>query len=479
MHFLQRNALARGRPWAWLILVFVMSLPAVTVRFYAADEIEYFAYLRSVWFDRDISFDNEYRYFYEHGVAQGRRARPGGGYYGDRFYATFLGGTTPTGLRINFAPVGTAILWAPFYVVTDAGVRIARALGSDVPADGFSRPYIAAVAYASAVYGFLALLLSGQIAHRLTGAGIWPVLAVWLGTPLLFYMYIAPGFSHAASAFIVAAFVAVWLYVRGSWSMGGVVALGGLAALMGMVREQDLFIALGPAIDYAVALVRAARVNTAAARTMFARAAAGTATFAICFLPQLAAYQTLFGRLGPSPQIERKMNWMSPNAWLVLTSPENGWLFWTPLMVPALAGLAWLATRKDERGWIGVICLLMVATQIYVAGSLDTWAGAGSFGQRRLVGLTVFLIVGLATTFVSINSRIPKMALQVFVVLAVWWNVGLIAQFGSGLMNRQHLNMRHNTYHNFVTVPLSVPNLAYRYITDRQSFYENRSRSTR
>ena len=121
----------------------------------------------------------------------------------------------------------------------------------------------------------------------------------------------------------------------------------------------------------------------------------------------------------------------------------------------------------------------MVATQIYVAGSLDTWAGAGSFGQRRLVGLTVFLVIGLASLFVSINSRVPKAALQVFVVLAVWWNVGLIAQFGSGLMNRQHLNMKHNTYHNFVTVPLSVPNLAYRYLTDRQSFYENRSRSTR
>ena len=155
MHFLQRNALARGRPWAWLILVFVMSLPAVTVRFYAADEIEDFAYLRSIWFDRDISFDNEYRYFYEHGIAQGRRPRPGGGYYGDRFYATFLGGTTPTGLRINFAPVGTAILWAPFYVATDAGVRIARALGSDVPADGFSRPYIAAVCTRRPCTGFL------------------------------------------------------------------------------------------------------------------------------------------------------------------------------------------------------------------------------------------------------------------------------------------------------------------------------------
>ena len=39
---------------------------------------------------------------------------------------------------------------------------------------------------------------------------------------------------------------------------------------------------------------------------------------------------------------------------------------------------------------------IMVMTQLYVSGSLDTWAGAGFFGQRRLVGLTVFFVIGLA-----------------------------------------------------------------------------------
>ena len=46
------------------------------------------------------------------------------------------------------------------------------------------------------------------------GAG----LAVWLGTPLLFYMYVAPPFSHACSAFTVALFTYTWLRVRETWS---------------------------------------------------------------------------------------------------------------------------------------------------------------------------------------------------------------------------------------------------------------------
>ena len=156
------------------------------------------------------------------------------------------------GYKRNFAPIGSALLWAPFYAIGDAGVRIARLFGSSVAADGFSRPYISAITYGSAVYGFLALVLSAIAARRIVGVTAGALAAVCFGTPLVFYMYVAPGFSHANSAFAVAAFVVVWLHVRRDWSAGGVAALGALAALMGMVREQDLFIAIGPAIDYVV-----------------------------------------------------------------------------------------------------------------------------------------------------------------------------------------------------------------------------------
>src|SRR6185295_9339890 len=93
-----------------LVLLFVASLPAVTPRLYAADEIEYFAYLRSIWFDRDLSFENEYRYFYDRGIARAHG-----------FHETFLEMTSATGLRLNFGTVGSAILWAPMYIVTDIG----------------------------------------------------------------------------------------------------------------------------------------------------------------------------------------------------------------------------------------------------------------------------------------------------------------------------------------------------------------------
>jgi hypothetical protein len=63
--------LAPGRRfWLIFICLFLLSLPAVTPRIYSSDEIQYFSYLRSLWFDRDLSFENEYRYFYDRGIAR-------------------------------------------------------------------------------------------------------------------------------------------------------------------------------------------------------------------------------------------------------------------------------------------------------------------------------------------------------------------------------------------------------------------------
>ena len=189
--FLRREAIV-------LCLAFAASLPAVTTRLYASDEIEHFAWLRSIAFDRDVNFENEYQYFFDAGIARS----PG-------FHETFLERVNETGRRINYAPIGAAVVWAPFYA---AGHVVALVTGA--PADGFSQPYISAISYGSAFYGFAAVVLSALIARRLVGHGLFASLVILIGTPLVFYAYVAPGFGHAASAFCVSLFVWAWLRAR-------------------------------------------------------------------------------------------------------------------------------------------------------------------------------------------------------------------------------------------------------------------------
>jgi hypothetical protein len=313
--------------------------------------------------------------------------------------------------------------------------------------------------------------------------------AVWLGTPLLFYMYVAPPFSHACSAFGVALFTNVWIRVRGQWSVRGAVALGAAGALMAMIREQDLFFIAGPALDWLITT----RGGLRSLADWKGPLAAGAA-FAACFSPQLATYAILNGHLGPHASVGHKMNWIAPHAEQVLLSPEHGFLVWTPLALLALPGIAWvwraprspapgpvratpLASSSSAARQIAVCLLLMVALQVYVGGSVESWTVAGAYGQRRFIALTAIMVIGYAALHAHVRaaSTAARRLFLIATILAVYWNLALIAEFSTGLMDRQRLEPRKNAFDAFVTLPRMAPALAYRYLFDRASFYKPRA----
>ena len=74
----------------------------------------------------------------------------------------------------------------------------------------------------------------------------------------------------------------------------------------------------------------------------------------------------------------------------------------------------------------------MVALQIYISGSVESWTVAGAFGQRRFVALTILLV--------SVSRRCRRAAAtsargrrdRLTVARCVWWNLALMAEFGPG-----------------------------------------------
>lgn len=439
-------------------LLALLTLPAVTPRIYASDEVEYFAFLRSLAFDRDLSFENEYQYFADAGAG------------GAGFSETFLGERySRAGRRLNFGTIGPALLWAPFYL---AGHLAARITGA--PQDGYSQPYITAVALGSAVYGWLAILLAASIAERWFGRGPGAALAVLAGSPLLFYMYVAPPYSHACATFAVTACIWTWLRVRDMWSWDGVVCLGLTVGLMATMRDQAGLFAIGPALDFG----RWAFTRRDWRRTP-GLIVAGTAATILAYSPQLFASRAINGYFGPDESVANKMSWSSPHALSVLVDLEHGWLWWTPLALLALVGLVAVAAGHirpkpgdgpaDGR-WVAVCMVAIVVLQIYINGAVESWTVAGSFGQRRFVELTPILILGLAalTALRSVRARVLVWALA---AVCVWWNLGLLLQFGTHRMDRQRLTLEDNAWQTFVELPIEAPSLAWRYLTDRSSFY--------
>ena len=153
----------------------------------------------------------------------------------------------------------------------------------------------------------------------------------------------------------------------------------------------------------------------------------------------------------------------------MLASPQR-FFVWTPLAAIAIAGLAILALRAGPPvRRVAACALLMVAAQIYVSGSVESWTVAGAFGQRRFVradpaddrpggGARGRVVVEGAGGDRDGALRVVERRAH----RAVRLRPHEPSRLG---------DLRKNAYDAFVTVPRMIPDLAGRYLFDHESFY--------
>jgi hypothetical protein len=421
-----------------------LTLALVSTKIRGADEIEYFSHLHSAVFDRDLDFTNEYEHFY--------KANPEGL---AAFKETFLDRREPkTGRPINFAPIGSALTWAPFYLTAHALVTRGVLKG---PADGFSPAYTGAVAYGSSLLAIAGFFIALQTLKRYLGVteglSLIAVLAGWFGTPAFYYMTVAPAFAHAPSIFAVSLLVFLWLRAREKDGVFDWLLMGMAAGLAMLIREQGALFLIAPGLDLGLRLIKG-DVKRSLERGVAVIGAAG-----VVFAPQLLAYQALNGTFGPTQLVQRKMDFTSPHFLDVLIDPGHGLLLWTPILIVAFLGLLRAIFRV---GAVGAFLLLALLSQVYINGSVLSWHQAGAFGSRRFVDSTVLFVIGFAFGLITVTPRTQK----IVVALALWWNLSLMMQFGLKLMDRQRLDWPGVAVRQLTDVPTRLLGTARLYFTD-------------
>ena len=496
----QRSAFSVQRFTAWLaqrdrgalaiVVIFLLLLPFSLPRIYATDEVQYYAYLRSIYFDGDLDFRDEY----EHFARIGEQQRPPDPAIRNALLREDALNPNPiTGKLRNVAPVGSALMWSPGFALADMGVRLARALGSGVAADGYSRPYIWSVCLMSALYALGGLLLSYRLARRFTGsfAAALATIAIWLATPLVMYTFILMPWSHATGFFLFALFLTIWAGTGQDGSPWGLVGaperrsprawalLGLVGGLMTITREQLGLLLLLPAAEALIGYVNLLRERRGdALRRLLRGHALFVALFALALVPQLAAYQILNGRPLPSATVGGKLVWCSPHfvdtlidydprpsAWCPIPGDmsasfppfAHGAFLWSPILVPALLGLLLLARTNDQRRttsdqrrmadeahvgrWslvvgrnrgalLAALLFLGFLGQTYINGAFGTtWHLTRSFGFRRLIECTPIFALGLAALVERLRARAGRVLPLAAALLLIYWNVGLIAQW--------------------------------------------------
>lgn len=461
--------------WGALCIVAVLALPLFTPRVYGADEIKYFAALRSVYFDRDLHYANEYAHFIGRDPVAHAGLRP------------YMEGETPTGYRLNDAPIGTAVLWSPFYVAADIGVAAARSLGAAVPRDGYAWPYVWAVCLGSLFWGTAGMFLAYRLcrAYASRTASLWGVVAIWFASPVVFYLYITPAMAHANSMFAVTLFLLLWQRGRVDRAARGWVILGAAAGLMILVRELNWLLLLVLAVDetqgilHVVQSADGQRVRGAplvrAAVVEWWRRSVGYLCFAVALgivvAPQLYVYQTLNGTFGPTPFVVEKFSLLPRYAFAVLFSGFHGLFSWHPVTLVGVLGLAALWRRAP---WVAAALVVFVAAQVLVIGSYETWWGGASFGARRFINCTAIFSLGLAVGFGTLRGRFRHLAAAAIAGL-VLWNAGLAVQYSVGLIPRDApVSIGRIARNQVFEVPPRIAQIAWRFAFDRSSLYRTR-----
>ncbi len=421
-----------------LIVLFVGLLPLANPRVYATDEVQYYVYLRSLRFDGDLNFANDYQEF--------ARRNPKSGIDGSLLQPNRI--RSKTGLYGNIAPIGCAIMWAPFFLIADAGVSIANRFGAHIPADGFSWPYILSVCYASAIYGLLGLLLCWRLAARYASsrAAAAATIAIWLASPLVFYMFIQMPFAHATGMFLTTLFLTIWHDTRNNRSLRAWLALALVGGLMTMTREQLGLFLLLPVVDGLGGYWQAFRGKQwSAGVSLLMRHLCFGVVFVATLLPQFVTYQILNGEPKPASEVSGRINWCSPHFFDTLIDYHptasfwcrtvgdftiqfpnfsRGAFVWSPILAIGLAGLL-LLWRRDRS--LTLALLLVFLAQTYINGAYGTtWHLRGAFGFRRLIECTPIFVIGLALVVDRLAAKIGWGWVLLPLGMLIAWNGGLV-----------------------------------------------------
>jgi hypothetical protein len=446
-------------------IIFVLTLP-LSNPWVRGDGVSYYAYVRSLLVEHHLNFENDWRHanlsFRIYSVNPEGQIAP-------KFY-------TPTGHVKNDYAVGASMLWAPFLAPIHAGMEFLQRMGFDVSADGFSKPYLLTMALATALYAFAGLCLSFHIASSYVPER-WSFLAtlgMWFASSLLVYMYFLPAYAHAPSVFAAALFLWYWRRTRRARSFVQWIILGLLSGLLLDIYYLNIAILLLPLLESLQAYWRnwqAPGHDWARTLRLFLANLAYSCATVVAFLPTLVTRQIINGHPLELGYDELGFShWIHPALWQPLVSSNHGLITWTPVVIPALAGLVLLRKYDKE---LANYSLAAVAAMYYIVACHTDWHGLSSFGNRFFISLTPFFILGLAVTLQE-AARWFKQGRAAFAVLApvigalIFWNLAFVFQWGTGLVPHVGpISWRQMAYNQVVVVPARLGSALKSYFTDR------------
>jgi hypothetical protein len=363
---------SRRRTVALLLAVTTGLALLAQFTYLVPDSAGYLSWGRSLLWDADINFTNEYA---RYGMIQQEGAIQ-------------FGAEAVPGRPGNPFGLGTGLLWMPFLGLGALLAQLFKAFGVGVGVDGFGTGTLFAAHLGSWTFVLLTwlfvdatvqLLRPGSKQHRLVLA------AAFLAMPLPYYVLQLASYSHAASTFLVSVVVYLSIRWRGAWSYRHALIVGAVLGVAGLVRLQNLAFAWMP-LCLMVADVPQRRV---ALRLV----SVGLLGMVLTFLPQILAWAWLTGCVWHIPQGDEFAQFSWKHLANVLFATRHGLLVTTPIVLLASWTLFRTASKLSRPlvwALVGCFVLQCLANAVPV-----DWWGGWSFGARRFCNLIPLVAIAL------------------------------------------------------------------------------------
>lgn len=404
------------RRWIWLwavltaLLVSRIFLTEGWKRPVSSDGYYYYVWLTSLWFDHDLDLTNNY-------AASGNPYRAG---------------TTRTGYADNIFPIGSAVLWTPFF----AGTQAVRLM---IGHDGKASPGMSLCEQRGAVAGTLILGMLGLVvlykvcsSYASGGVVVLALSCVLWGTFLCYYLAVRPSMSEGCSFFTQALFLFLVSKVRAAISWRHGLLLGISMGVSVAVRYHNIASAwlLIPLLS-AVAVSSGRRAALVSSSWILAGFVLGVSP-QLCVLHRL--YGTPFG-LGTATWYLHVSNLrVLPS---VLVSADHGLIYWHPVTLLGIAGLISVVRSRSKLDRHMLVCFALFT----FVNSLGVGAGS-SFGARRFSGSLPLLAIGISVLIQRLFGHAARgrrvVGLSIMAPL-VTWNLFLWQALGEKVRSAQPL----------------------------------------
>jgi len=366
--------------------------PAQHTGYYSAtlidsgDDAGYYAYLRSMFFDGDLDFANERKFFHAEGFTQ-------------------------TGYVANNWQMGQAILFFPFFLIGHFLAWLYNLSGGNIALDGFSAPYYLTTAIASGSCMFAGLILLHRLIEKFCSrqAAMVSTASLWLASPLIYFTFIRQRMAHTAEFFMATVLLWAWIENRNKKNWEGPALMGLAAGMLCLVRPINIsFLALF-FVDQLYLHFKDREGNSKEKLKEFSmRAAIFFSGFFIALLPQIISWNQLNGVPFPARSVGMagqgiagfSISSIWEKALRIFFSPQWGLVWSMPLALVGTLGLL-LPSKKIEVLRYGLIAYLLSLISIVLLYPEDSV----SYGKRHFISALPVFAIGLGLLWDKLGNR--------------------------------------------------------------------------